>query len=150
MLSFSTRCLAPTRMFAASIPLLANKGKVISWIASRGFGFIEDDADKKQHFVHFSALKVVQGGFKALNAGQEVEFDVVQQDGRTRADNVTKVGGGLLESGPRPPDRMDGPPRRGGGFRGRGGNGGGFRGGRGGYNNGGNNGGNNNGGGDDF
>ena len=51
--------------FSTSAVLL-NKGKVVSWMAGRGFGFVEDDGDKKQHFVHFSALKVETGGNRAL------------------------------------------------------------------------------------
>ena len=109
--------------FSASAALLS-KGKVVSWMAGRGFGFIEDEADKKQHFVHFSALKVETGGFRALNVGQEVEFDVTSQDGRTKAENVSSPGGQPLPSGPRPPEGGFG--GRGGG--GRGGGGGGFRG----------------------
>lgn len=82
----------------------------------RGFGFIEDDGDKKQHFVHFSALQTETGGFRALTVGQEVEFEVATQDGRTRAENVTAPGGDKLPSGPRPPEGMG----RGFGGRGRG------------------------------
>lgn len=108
---------------------LGNKGKVVSWMAGRGFGFIEDEADKKQHFVHFSTLQVVPGGFRALTVGQEVQFEVNSQDGRTRAENVTAANGEPLPSGPRPPERMDEGGNNG-GFRG--GRGGGFRGGRGG------------------
>ncbi len=154
MLAFTTRTLAAGRSsaFGATAALfMPVKGKVTSWLAGRGFGFIEDE-EKKQHFVHFSALKVVPGGFKALNVGQDVEFDVVQQDGRTKADNVTGPGGEMLQGGPRPPPQEGG--RGGGGFRGRGsggfrgGRGGGFRGGRGGGYQGGNQGGNQ--GGDDF
>jgi cold shock CspA family protein len=106
---------------------MTTTGTVVSW--KKGFGFIED-AEKKQHFVHFSALQVEEGGFRALDVGQEVEFQVSEQDGRTRAENVTAVGGGPLPSGPRP--ESDGGR---GGFRGRGGDRGGyggFRGGRGG------------------
>lgn len=73
-------------------------------MSGRGFGFIEDDADKKQHFVHFSALQTETGGFRALTVGQEVEFEVASQDGRTRAENVTSPGGAKLPSGPRPPE----------------------------------------------
>lgn len=87
----------------------------------RGFGFIEDDVDKKNHFVHFSALQTEAGGFRALVVGQEVEYEVASQDGRTRAENVTAPGGAKLPSGPRPPPGMG----RGGGFGGRGGGGGG-------------------------
>ncbi|KAH9586123.1 Cold-shock protein [Trypanosoma melophagium] len=112
-------CMAPCAV-------LFNKGKVISWMSGRGFGFIEDDTDKKQHFVHFSALQTETGGFRALTVGQEVEFEVASQDGRTRAENVTSPGGAKLPSGPRPPEGMGrgrggGRGGRGGGFGGRGG-----------------------------
>eukprot|EP00796_Vickermania_ingenoplastis_P008334 gene8334-5841_t len=119
--SMLCRRLAPTA-------LLMNTGKVVSWMNGRGFGFIEDDADKKQHFVHFSALQTETGGFRALTVGQEVEFEVATQDGRTRAENVTSPGGDKLPSGPRPPEGA------GRGFGGRGGRGRG-RGGRDNYNN---------------
>lgn len=120
-------------MFRASLvsrvaPTLAllNTGKVVSWMSGRGFGFVEDDADKKQHFVHFSALQTETGGYRALAVDQLVEFEVASQDGRTRAENVTGPGGAKLPSGPRPPE---------GSAPGRGGFGRGGRGGRGGRNN---------------
>ncbi|EPY23432.1 mitochondrial RNA-binding protein [Angomonas deanei] len=103
--------------------MLLNKGKVVSWITGRGFGFIEDEADNKQHFVHFSAIQVEANGYRSLSVGQEVEFEVTNQDGRTRADNVTGPGGEKLPSGPRPPEGGQG--RGFGGGRGRGGNRGG-------------------------
>lgn len=118
---------ASTQSRMAVTAALLNKGKVVSWMNGRGFGFVEDDVDKKQHFVHFSALQTETGGFRALTVGQEVEFEVASQDGRTRAENVTAPGGAKLPSGPRPPEGM------GRGF-GRGGNRG-FRGGRGGGDN---------------
>lgn len=106
---------------APSLTLL-NKGKVVSWMSGRGFGFVEDDADKKQHFVHFSALQTETGGYRALAVGQEVEFEVAAHDGRTRAENVTAPGGAKLPSGPRPPQQGG----RGGFGRGGGGRGGGY------------------------
>jgi cold shock CspA family protein len=122
---------------ARSMPFFVVKGKVASWMPGRGFGFVQD-ADNKDHFVHYSALKCEPGSFRGLTVGQEVEFDVITQDGRTRAENVTSVGGGFLPSAPKPFNDNQG---RGGyqggrgGFRGgRGGGRGGFRGGRGGYN----------------
>ena len=133
MFRFSGMALvvAPTQM-------LLNKGKVISWMTGRGFGFAEDASDQKQHFVHFSALKTEPGGYRGLSVGQEIEYDVVSADGRTRAENVTGPGGSPLPSGPRPPEGFGGgggAPRggRGGGFGGgRGGGDGGYRGGGGG------------------
>ncbi|KAG5500410.1 hypothetical protein JKF63_03503 [Porcisia hertigi] len=104
---------------AASLALL-NTGKVVSWMSGRGFGFIEDDADKKQHFVHFSALQTETGGYRALAVDQVVEFEVASQDGRTRAENVTGPGGAKLPSGPRPPEGASGGRGGFGGGRGRG------------------------------
>ncbi|CCW62385.1 unnamed protein product [Phytomonas sp. EM1] len=95
------RFSAISRMSPCAI--LLNKGHVVSWMSGRGFGFIEDHADKKQHFVHFSALQTEPGGYRALSVDQEVEFEVASQDGRTRAENVTAPGGGKLPSGARPP-----------------------------------------------
>lgn len=96
------RCSLLTRV--APTVVLLNTGKVVSWMSGRGFGFVEDDADKKQHFVHFSALQTETGGYRALAVGQEVEFEVATQDGRTRAENVTGPQGAKLPSGPRPPE----------------------------------------------
>ncbi len=135
---------------ARSFPLLGNtKGSVVSWMPGRGFGFIQGP-DQKQYFVHHSAIKVEDGAYRGLTVGQEVEFDAAtQDDGKTRADNVTAIGGGALPGAPKPfnDDGNFRGGRGGGGFRGgrgggsdggyrggRGGNGGGFRGGRGGGN----------------
>ena len=123
--------VAATRAFSATaVAFYPVAGKCVSWVQGKGFGFVED-ADKKQHFVHNSAVKVEDGGYRALSQGQDVEFDVVSSDdGRTRAENVTAPNGAPLPSGERPP-RQEGGNFRGG--RG-GGGGGGYRGGRGGGN----------------
>ena len=90
------------RHFHATPVALVMKGKVISWMAGRGFGFVEDNESKKQHFTHFSSLKIEAGGYRAVNVGQEVEFDTAVVDGRSRAENVTAPGGLPLPSGVRP------------------------------------------------
>ncbi len=62
---------------------------VVKWFnASKGYGFIaqEDGADV---FVHFSAI---QGdGFKSLDEGQAVEFEITQGPKGAQASNVVKV-----------------------------------------------------------
>ena len=83
-------------------PLGGYTGKVASWMPGRGFGFVQDAKSNEEHFVHYSAIKVEpEGAFRALTVGQDVEFDIVTQDGRTRAENVTAVGA-ALPGGPRP------------------------------------------------
>lgn len=61
-------------------------GKVKWFNQEKGFGFITADADNKDIFVHFSAIKAE--GFKTLEEGQAVEFDVVESDRGPQAQNV--------------------------------------------------------------
>ena len=64
------------------------QGKVKWFNAEKGYGFIEGQ-DGKDVFVHFSAI--VQDGYKSLEEGQEVEFDVVEGARGPQAANVVKL-----------------------------------------------------------
>ena len=64
------------------------KGKVKWFNAEKGYGFIEGQ-DGKDVFVHFSAIE--QDGFKTLDEGQEVEFEVVEGARGPQAANVVKL-----------------------------------------------------------
>lgn len=63
-------------------------GKVKWFNESKGFGFIERE-DGDDVFVHFSAIK--EEGFKTLNEGQPVEFDIVDGQKGPAAANVKKI-----------------------------------------------------------
>ena len=63
-------------------------GKVKWFNAEKGYGFITAD-DGTDIFVHYSAI---QGeGFKTLDEGQAVSFDVFQSDRGPQASNVVKL-----------------------------------------------------------
>ena len=64
------------------------KGTVKWFNAKKGFGFISDE-ERNDVFVHFSALQM--DGFKVLDEGDEVEFEVIDGEKGPQAANVTKL-----------------------------------------------------------
>lgn len=67
-----------------------NKGTVKWFNSEKGFGFISNDNGGDDVFVHFSAI--VSTGFKTLEEGQKVMFDVEtdpKNSSKLRAVNVT-------------------------------------------------------------
>jgi CspA family cold shock protein len=64
------------------------KGHVKWFNASKGYGFITQE-DGKDIFVHFTAI--VGEGFKSLEEGQEVEFEVTSGAKGPQAANVVKM-----------------------------------------------------------
>jgi len=63
-------------------------GKVKWFNAEKGYGFIEKE-DGGDVFVHFSAID--GEGFKTLEEGQDVEFEVVEGDRGPQAANVVRL-----------------------------------------------------------
>ncbi|ABN53074.1 MAG TPA: cold shock domain-containing protein [Hungateiclostridium thermocellum] len=64
------------------------RGRVKWFNAEKGFGFIEREGGKDV-FVHFSAINM--DGYKTLEEGAEVEFEVVEGAKGPQAANVTKA-----------------------------------------------------------
>ncbi|WP_114572106.1 cold-shock protein CspD [Exiguobacterium flavidum] len=65
-----------------------NTGKVKWFNAEKGFGFIEVEGGEDV-FVHFSAI--TGEGFKTLEEGQEVEFEITEGNRGAQAANVVKL-----------------------------------------------------------
>ncbi len=63
-----------------------NKGTVKWFNSQKGFGFITNSADGEDIFVHFSGI--ASGGFKSLEEGQNVTFDITKGTKGLQAVNV--------------------------------------------------------------
>jgi CspA family cold shock protein len=63
-------------------------GKVKWFNSDKGFGFIEQD-NGNDVFVHYSAIEM--DGFKTLEEGMEVQFEIVEGSKGPQAANVRRV-----------------------------------------------------------
>lgn len=71
------------------LEVLSLQTGTVKWFnAEKGFGFIETE-DGSDVFVHFSAI--TGEGFKTLDEGQRVQFNVVQGNRGPQAENVAKL-----------------------------------------------------------
>ena len=64
------------------------EGKVKWFNAQKGYGFIQRD-DGPDVFVHYSAIQTE--GFRTLNEGDLVEFDIIEGPKGLQAANVNKI-----------------------------------------------------------
>jgi len=70
---------------------------IVKWFNThKGFGFISRDDGEQDVFVHFSSIQDT-GGFRNLDEGDRVEFEVETGAKGPRAQNVVKVEGGPIE-----------------------------------------------------
>lgn len=67
------------------------RGKVKWFSNEKGYGFIERESGEDV-FVHYSAIQ--EEGFKTLEEGEEVEFEIVEGARGPQASNVLRLGEG--------------------------------------------------------
>jgi CspA family cold shock protein len=80
-------CFVPPDNSSISGETMAS-GKVKWFDNKKGFGFIAQDSGQDV-FVHHTSI--MGSGFKTLNEGEEVSFEVVSSDKGPKAQNVQRV-----------------------------------------------------------
>jgi cold shock protein len=65
------------------------KGKVKWFNNAKGYGFIGREDGQPDVFVHYSAI--TSEGYRSLQEGDDVEFEIVQGQKGPQADKVTKL-----------------------------------------------------------
>jgi len=65
------------------------RGKVKWFNDAKGYGFICTEGQEKDIFVHHTAIKAE--GFRSLNEGEEVEFELIEGDKGPKAENVVRL-----------------------------------------------------------
>ena len=74
-------------------------GKVKWFDTAKGFGFITPDDGSADVFVHQTAIYAE--GFRSLAEGEPVEYDIIDNQGKEKADNVTGPNGDFVKGTPR-------------------------------------------------
>ena len=65
-----------------------SSGKIKWFNSTKGYGFIVDDENSKDVFVLISAMK--SAGIESLDEGDEVTYEVEENNGKTNAINLAK------------------------------------------------------------
>ncbi len=68
------------------------KGEIKWFNNAKGYGFVGHD-NGPDVFVHYSSIQA--DGYKSLNAGDKVEFDIIQGDKGPQADQVNRLAQGV-------------------------------------------------------
>jgi CspA family cold shock protein len=76
-------------LFYETLETLMASGNVKWFNPTKGYGFIQPSDGGKDVFVHISAVE--RAGLSTLNEGQQVEYELVTNRGKTSAENL-KVG----------------------------------------------------------
>ena len=64
-------------------------GKVKWFNPKKGYGFIDQDDDEKDMFLHITALQ--KANISVLNEGDKISYDVEDDNGRQSAVNIKQI-----------------------------------------------------------
>ena len=65
------------------------KGKVKWFNGKKGYGFIDQDDDEKDMFLHITALQ--KANISVLNEGDKISYDIEDENGRQSAVNIKQI-----------------------------------------------------------
>ena len=64
-------------------------GKIKWFNPKKGYGFIDQDDDEKDMFIHITALQ--KANISGLNEGDKISYDVEEENGRQSAVNIKQI-----------------------------------------------------------
>jgi len=64
-------------------------GKVKWFNPKKGYGFVDQDDDEKDMFLHITALQ--KANISVLNEGDKLSYDVEEENGRQSAVNIKQI-----------------------------------------------------------
>jgi|TARA_B100000745_G_scaffold10589_1_gene8118 CspA family cold shock protein len=64
-------------------------GKVKWFNPKKGYGFVDQDDDEKDMFLHITALQ--KANISVLNEGDKISFDIEDENGRQSAVNIKQI-----------------------------------------------------------
>ena len=69
---------------------MSSKTGKIKWFnPKKGYGFIDQDDDDKDMFIHITALQ--QANISGLNEGDKISYDVEEENGKQSATNLKQI-----------------------------------------------------------
>jgi CspA family cold shock protein len=64
-------------------------GKVKWFNPKKGYGFVDQDDDEKDMFLHITALQ--KANISVLNEGDKISYDVEEENGKQSATNLKQI-----------------------------------------------------------